>query len=198
MHTGYYWCTLHWLDVASTVDSRPTHTHIQARVEGGGGQRYRGLSWVVVSLSRCRIEFWTWAIFQTGERGGNHPVSLTPPPPFWPPPSVATSQLSPKIITDPSMSGTLVIKYINGAIKHHLWEEEGRSRTQSWPATQIRRLCVCQSRCFHVWRRLLHCKNKTVTHISDHITHVFMNKKKKSANPLRIFKPVPRWNHIFK
>ncbi len=118
---GLRYAGLSWL---TTVDGRlphpPTRTPQTGYSGGEWGDRERGLSWVVVSCHDAELCFWTWAIFQRGK--GGHLVSL----PLWPPPSVATSQLSPKISTDPSMSGALVIKYIDGATKHHLWEEEER------------------------------------------------------------------------
>lgn len=78
-----YYTTLicHWL---TTVDSRPSHTsghihHRQATVEGDSreGERVELGGGV---MSRCRIVFWTWVIFQRGK--GGHLVSL----PLWPPP----------------------------------------------------------------------------------------------------------------
>lgn len=88
-----------------------THKHItdgpEWRVEG---DRIRG-----GVMSRCKTVFLDLNDISEGAR-----ESSGQPPPINPSHSVAASQLSPKISTDPSMSGALVIKYIDGATKHHL------------------------------------------------------------------------------
>lgn len=84
MHTGYYWCTLHWLDVASTVDSRPTHTHIQARVEGGGTevQRVELGGGVIVTMQDWVLDL---SDISDGGKGGESSGQPHPAPPFLTP-----------------------------------------------------------------------------------------------------------------
>lgn len=82
MHTGR-WITPHWLAMANySITLTPTHTHVRAtdRLQWrGAGDRGRGLSWVVVSCHDAEMCFWTWAIFQRGERGSSsQPPPLTP------------------------------------------------------------------------------------------------------------------------
>lgn len=116
--------------MANYCRQRHIHPHIHGtdRLQWRGvGGRGRGLSRVVVSCHDAEN------VFSGPERyfrGGEEVIRSASP--FRPPPSKATSQHSPKISTDPSMSGALVIKYIDGATKHHVWEEEERCA-----ATQI-------------------------------------------------------------